>query len=53
LDLEAANLGRIAQFYAIRYHTLDTFAKHLLPQDQPSTFKIKDILDLLSQAEEF
>ena len=53
LDLEAANLGKIAQFYAIKYQTLDTFAKHLLSQEQAQTFKIKEILDLLSQAEEF
>ena len=29
MDLEAANLGRIAAFYYIKYQTIETFARHL------------------------
>ena len=29
MDLEAANLGRIAAFYSIKHSTIDTFARSL------------------------
>ena len=29
LDLEPGNIGRIASFYGVSYHTIGLFAKHL------------------------
>ena len=52
MDLEAANLGRIAAFYYIKYQTIENFAKNL-EDESTQTKKVKFLLEVLSQAAEF
>jgi pre-mRNA-splicing helicase BRR2 len=52
MELEPANLGRIAAFYYIKYQTIELFSKNL---EDESTLnkKMKFLLEILSKAAEF
>ena len=52
MDLEPANLGRIAAFYYIKYQTIEHFAKNL-EDEQTVNKKMKFLLEVLSKATEF
>ena len=49
MDVEPANIGRIASFYYIKYQTIEIFAKSLLVEG----VKLKQLLEILSQSSEF
>jgi pre-mRNA-splicing helicase BRR2 len=44
MDVEPANIGRIASFYYIKYQTIEIFAKSLLVEG----VKMKQLLEILS-----
>ena len=52
MELEPANLGRIAAFYYIKYQTIELFSKNL---EDESTLnkKMKFLLEILAKAAEF
>jgi pre-mRNA-splicing helicase BRR2 len=52
MDLEPANLGRIAAFYYIKYQTIEIFSKNL---EDESTLnkKLRSLIEILSSAAEF
>lgn len=52
MDLEPANLGRIAAFYYIKYQTIENFSKNL---EDESTLgkKMKFLLEVLAKSSEF
>ena len=52
MDLEPANLGRIASFYYIKHQTIDVFSKGL-GGDTRKQIKVKQLLEILSHSAEF
>ena len=52
MDLEPANLGRIAAYYYIKYQTIELFSKNL---EDESTLnkKLKFLIEIISKAAEF
>lgn len=52
MDLEPANLGRIAAYYYIRYQTIKHFAKNL--EDEATlNKKMRFLLEVLAKSSEF
>ena len=52
MDLEPANLGRIAAFYGIQYQTIGIFSKYLEDENMLKR-KFRALLSIMSQANEF
>jgi pre-mRNA-splicing helicase BRR2 len=52
MDLDPANLGRIAAYYYIKYQTIELFSKNL---EDESTLnkKLKFLIEIISKAAEF
>lgn len=56
MDLEPANMGRIAAFYCLKYATAEAFARALNttdPSGKPVSLKMKQLLEILCQSAEF
>ena len=52
MDLEPANLGRIAAYYYIKYQTIELFSKNL-ESEETMNKKMKFLLEILSKSAEF
>lgn len=52
MELEPANLGRIAAYYYLSYTTLDSFSQ-ALSQTADQQVKLKHLIEILSRASEF
>jgi hypothetical protein len=52
LDLEPGNIGRIANFYGVKYSTIGLFAKHLEDESFLQK-KMRGLISLICQATEF
>jgi pre-mRNA-splicing helicase BRR2 len=52
MELEPANLGRVAAFYYIKYQTIELFSKSL-EDDSTLNKKMKFLIEVLSKAAEF
>lgn len=53
MELEPANLGRIAAYYYIKYQTIELFAKNLEDEQTLSQKKMRFLLDVLSKSAEY
>ena len=53
MELEPANLGRIAAFYYIKYQTIERMATRLEDEGRLQSRKMRELLETLAQAGEF
>jgi pre-mRNA-splicing helicase BRR2 len=52
MELEAANLGRIAAYYYIKYQTIELFSQNL-ESEATLNKKMKFLLEILAKSAEF
>jgi pre-mRNA-splicing helicase BRR2 len=54
MELEPANLGRIAAYYYLSYRTLDHFSQSFSSSgDQAPQLKLKNLIEILAKSTEF
>jgi pre-mRNA-splicing helicase BRR2 len=53
MEVEPANMGRIAAFYYIKYQTIERFKKRVDNESAIQQRKMRELIEVLAEASEF